>query len=90
MQTNLKTAKNCALIALVATIVYVPLKLGLTILVPMLSARFLPAIPPRSNLNIVILVFTMIPSVVYYFGMVALLAYLLIYLNNQKEEPANA
>jgi len=87
MQTNLKTAKNCALIALVATVVYIPLSHVIITLVARLSVRFSSS---SSHFNMYALLIGMIPAALYYFGMVALLAYLLIYLNNQKEEPANA
>ena len=82
MKTNLKTAKNSAIIALAATIIYIPLGQLFTTLIIKLSLRFFPS---TSHFSIYALIFSMIPAAVYYFGMAALLAYVLIYLNNQKE-----
>ena len=86
MKVNLKTAKICAIIALAVTVVFIPLSQFITAPIVQFALRFFPS---SSHFSIYALVFAFLPTVLYYFGMIALLACVLMYLFGQKETENN-
>ncbi|MCL2334697.1 MAG: hypothetical protein FWC57_01380 [Endomicrobia bacterium] len=81
VKTDVKTARICAIIALAATVLYIPLNNFITPSIVKFSAMLFPS---TSHFSIYALFFAIFPTILYYFGMLGLLAYVVIFLYKHK------